>query len=218
MTIKQIKTDKNKTNMKRLQAVIFGLSALVPVLSLQADSVAIQSFADGSGTSGSGCTAGWVFEANSDITVTQLGFYNTGLSGPVPVGLWDSSGNLLGSVTVNAGDPSLNNFLYDPVSGIPLTAGQTYTIGALQTYATVWGTSDSLVTAPQVSFEENAFIYNGTLTDPTSTDSGQEIGYFGPNFQFTASAPEHPSLLVTLALLIIPLVHGVQYLKTRRAD
>src|SRR5271154_7146963 len=51
-------------------------------------------------------TIGWQFTLSSPVTVTELGFFDAtggGLFDPHPVGIWNSSGTLLGSATVPSG-------------------------------------------------------------------------------------------------------------------
>ena len=161
--------------MKRLSAIIVGFSALLPAVMLQADDIALQSFANGSPLGGAGATAGWEFMANDNITVTELGFWQPGLSSTsVPIGLWTDSGTFLAQATVTTGSSLVDGFLYTPLSsGVALTAGQDYLIGALFESDTAMSGTTNVVTAPQVTFLEDAFIYTGVLSAPTLTASSE---------------------------------------------
>src|SRR5262245_59793446 len=82
-------------------------------------------------------TVGWQLSVNTSISVTSLGAYDSpfaeGLLTDHEVGIWNSSGTLLATVTVHAGtsDPLTGRFRYvDLVTALVLDPG-TYTIGAL---------------------------------------------------------------------------------------
>jgi hypothetical protein len=155
-------------------------------------------------------TLGWQFTISSPIEVTALGLFDDSQDGLVDShvsGLWDSSGNLLASTTIQSGttDPLDAQFRYASITPVELTAG-TYFIGA------VFATSDDPVlfpgspagfaTAPQITFDIATFAGGATLADPTATFSGGP-GFFGSNFEFTP-APE-PASLVVLATGLIAL-------------
>jgi len=78
---------------------------------------------------------GFEFKANSEIQVTDLGYYDSNLEGSssetfeaTPVGLYDlSTGTLLGSVTVSASDPSHGFYRYHSLaSPIALNTSDSY--------------------------------------------------------------------------------------------
>jgi hypothetical protein len=189
--------------MRKQTTLILGLIALSGATAIQAQDVAIQGFSGGYSTGGNGATAGWEFQANSAITVTQLGFYQPDLAVPTPVGLWTSGGALLGQVIVTGGSTLFNNFLYTPLSsGIPLVAGQDYFVGALQTDETVLGSTTGLTTAPEVTYLQDAFVYTGGLSVPVNTYAPQEAGYFGPNFEFTSggAVPDGGATMMLLGM------------------
>jgi len=84
-----------------------------------------------SGTWGFGFTVG-----DQDLSLTSLGVYDDfgdGINTAHPVGIWDTTGSLLGAVTVPAGTLGTLRGLFryaelpDPVT---LNAGQTYILGA----------------------------------------------------------------------------------------
>src|ERR1044071_7172276 len=66
-----------------------------------------------------GDTAGWYFQPTSGILVTQLGFWDsttapfTAMTASHDVGLWNSAGTLLGSVTVDPTSAFLGDFRYE---------------------------------------------------------------------------------------------------------
>jgi hypothetical protein len=152
-------------------------------------------------------TLGWSFTVNSDITIMALGVFDAdqdGLAERHEVGLWSSDGTLLASTIVGAGtaDPLTAQFRYSGITALTLTAGQTYTIGA------VWnnlldgliypGDATGFSTPADISFMETRFAVGGALANPTSNTGGVLPAYFGPNFLFDAAGtvPEPASLLL----------------------
>ncbi|MDY7010229.1 MAG: DUF4082 domain-containing protein [Planctomycetota bacterium] len=80
-------------------------------------------------------TLGWSFTVNSQIEVTSLGFFDSGLDGlsePHRVGIWNANEELLAWAQVDAGDdnPLIGHYRYATVEPLTLDAGQTYVIGA----------------------------------------------------------------------------------------
>jgi hypothetical protein len=103
-------------NMRRLPVALIGFGAFFFSLMLQAQDIALQGFSGGSYATGPGVTAGWEFQVNHDITVTDLGFYRRGFGDSTPVGLWTVGGTLLGEVVVTLSSTLEQGFLYEPLS------------------------------------------------------------------------------------------------------
>lgn len=187
-------------NVKKMASVAIGLA--VSGVASQA-AIALQSYDSGFyAKAGAIITFGWGFTANNNITVTDLGFLETGLKNPsIPVGLWTDSGTLLGQVIVTTGGSVDNGFLYAPLpSGIPLTAGQNYLLGALfQTDDEGHGITSNEVTAPEVTYMGGRVDINfsPSLTAPTDFFFS---GIIGPNFKFTV-VPEPSTVLAGLGAL-----------------
>lgn len=89
---------------------------------------------------GTGCgpsnVEGWEFQTTMAITVSALGAYDFELDGmefPTPVGLFDSSCQLVASATVPAGTSAalIEGFRYVGIAPVTLTAGATYRIAAV---------------------------------------------------------------------------------------
>ena len=89
---------------------------------------------------GTGCgpnnVEGWEFQTTTAITVSALGAYDSELDGmqfPTPVGLFDSSCQLVASATVPAGTSAalIDGFRYVGIAPVTLTAGATYRIAAV---------------------------------------------------------------------------------------
>jgi hypothetical protein len=97
-----------------------------------------------------------------------------------------------------------SGFYYTSLSsGIALAAGQDYYIGALNGRGdSEWGGVTSTTTASEVTFLTGAYTYGSELTVPVDS-TFDPLGYFGPNFQFSA-VPE-PSTYVAGALMLVPL-------------
>ena len=92
------------------------------------------------GTCGaSGETFGWSFRVNNTITIDGLGVWDNSSNGIGPstqVGIWTSSGSLLGSTTVSntssvvASASNQGSWLMESISALTLTPGD-YLLGAL---------------------------------------------------------------------------------------
>jgi hypothetical protein len=94
-----------------------------------------------------------------------------------------------------------------------LTAGQDYLIGALQSSDIFVCTTASIVTAPQITYLEDAYTDTGVLSAPYYTYPPQEAGYFGPNFRFTSDGAV-PDGSTTMLLLGMGLA-GLAFVKCR---
>jgi PEP-CTERM motif len=153
-----------------------------------------------------GVTAGWEFIVNSPITVTHLGFFDSGQDGlgeAHPVGLWNDltqGATLLVSGTVATGDPLTNQWRYTDVTDTPLAPG-TYRIGALypSSIDPVQIQASGFSTAPEIAFTHGAFANTGVLSFPLLIEPAFAPGAFGPNFQFInpAAVPEPGTLALT---------------------
>lgn len=148
-------------------------------------------------------TLGWQFSTSSTINVTWLGVVYFGPLGEShDVGIWNSSGTLMGSATVPSGSCGfqVNQFCY-ALTSFKLTPG-TYDLGAVWLDGTdpmLFPTSPILnfATASGITYIQNDFIAGSTLTDPTN-HTAPPPGYFGPNFLFTSTTtvPEPGSLVL----------------------
>jgi uncharacterized protein (TIGR03437 family) len=155
---------------------------------------------------------GFVFRANSPISVTQLGFYDSNLTGVPetfvnsPVGVYDMSTNtLLTSATVHASDPATGLFRYVSISPLALNTKDTYAVvGVTGTnYYTVGVQAGAAPVNAAIVYVSPAYYSPGgadtqttTLVEPDYFSVGNIFGTvpppatlndFGPNFQFTAT-------------------------------
>ena len=159
-------------------------------------------------------TFGWRFTLGpASLTVTQLGLFDGGSDGLLAaheVGIWDNTGSLLTSATVQAGAASSlsGGYRYEAVTPVTLDANQTYQIGALfqennndgllsrssQTFTSYLAFDEAAISQPGIGV--------GALTNPTLTfNYDQDQGFFGPNFTFTPT-PEPGTVLGVSALAL----------------
>jgi hypothetical protein len=154
-------------------------------------------------------TYGWRFTVGTaPISVTQLGFFDTGLDGlseSHQIGIWDTSGNLMIQGTVQSGTASTlaGAYRFELVSATTLSANTTYLIGAHSPNPV---DTAIMFDAPQTYASE--ITYLGANYAPVSgfapptTAYGAAHGVFGPNFQFTAvPEPEHYAMMMGVGLI-----------------
>lgn len=171
----------------------------------RADIVAVAITPNPSNTfnNGQGYSLGYEFLVNSNMNVTQLGYFApNGLSETHIVGIFDNNENLLGLTTVTLIDPVTVDFAYDTLTTpIALTAGQDYwimaTSGVSDPYTFI---TSSLTTNPALTYVESGFNSSGnSLLFPTALGSNPD-SFFGPDFEFTPATgiPEPSSFLLFL--------------------
>jgi hypothetical protein len=147
-------------------------------------------------------TAGWEFNLNATVQVTDLGMWSPGvLYENHDVGIWDHNGTLLCSTTVLMGDPMTGSWAWHSVAGPVLGPGD-YVIGAYLLHSWDYGLARGVVaTDPAVTYVQDRFSYGPGLMCPVSNDPSGETGYFGPNFRFDV-VPEpafyQPGVLILL--------------------
>jgi hypothetical protein len=151
-------------------------------------------------------TVGFNFTANEAISITSLGIWNADgtIDAPHEVGLWDSFGTLLTSVVVGPQSSAAGTFVYADTSGITLTVGSSYAIGARYL---IGGTDNYISSASSVSVDP-AITFLGANRSPDSAGFAFPSifdgtnGRFGPNFTFdvgVAAVPEPASWAMMLA-------------------
>jgi hypothetical protein len=194
-----------------------------------ADTPALTSFSGGDpATSSSDQLYGWIFTANTNLTVTSLGVYDydgaSGLSVSHDVGIYDqTTQTLLGSATVPAGTGGtlLDGWEYESVTSFTLDAGDNYVIVMTmpeQNSDFQYVLSASETTASEITYVNSAFDAGSSLAFPNPAENGVFAqGLFGPNFTFSDSAatPE-PATYGPFALGLIALA-GVAF-RARKAS
>lgn len=140
---------------------------------------------------------GFEFKANTPIKITQLGYYDSNLTGSaetfamVPVGVYDmTTSTLLGSNMVSGTDPATGIFRYHPLtSPIAVNTSDTYAVVAV-TNSNYYGAEyvyDNQI-APGLTWEGSAGYGADNLTMTTMlvlpNGSGTTPGDIGPNFIF----------------------------------
>jgi hypothetical protein len=174
------------------------LSAVICV----AQTPAVTSFSNGTAfvtIDGTNLTAGWTFTVNQTLTVSALGFWEFNTSLPLtathPVGLWNSTGTLLASATVQTNSPVTGSWRYASITPVTLTAGQSYVVGSDITtpfsdpYERVPVGTGSVSTAGLITINSSILSTSASgFTFPTVPEPGF-IGRFGPNLLVTAVPP-----------------------------
>jgi len=158
-------------------------------------------------------TYGWKFTVaqGSTITIEGLGVFDVGANGLAnshQVGLWDSGGSLLTSVTITnansthvASTSKAGDWLSTPITSRQLTSGD-YVVGALyvKNDADHFMAGATAKTISGVTFDEARNIPGTGLLFPSMIPPGEEnanAGYFGPNlFTATPPVPEPTSLIL----------------------
>lgn len=187
---------------------------------------------------------GNLFTANATVDVSELGFWDyqdNGLATSHVVGLFDASGNLLASTTIDAGttDTLIGDFRYKPLATpVTLTAGSQYTMAAVMNIfdaSVIYNGNDrfnstGLAESPLITIAFYGAVYTYTnpsvLSDPTY-NYGYEV-YAGPNMILgditppTPPTPPSPPASSTPepgvnALLVSGAVAGYGVLRRRRS-
>jgi hypothetical protein len=143
------------------------------------------------GTSpGTGHTFGYKFTDVTTADVVGLGAWDSGLTGSVEVGLWDSSGALLASTAVNSAGTPVGNapWVFSSIAPVKLTAGDTYYVGAVAPNAFA---VNPISVDPHISNIVPVYYTSSNgLHFPAFTYTSVEYAYFGGNIELSATVPE----------------------------
>ena len=162
------------------------------------------------GFGGSGFSLGLEFTANQNMMATDLGAYdgsdagtNNGFPAAISVGLWNTGGGLLGSVTLGPGTTGtlVNNYRYLPIVPVALLAGQNYIVAShsvdletlvpsLFSFATVYN---------NITPVQGRLLASGSLQFPTNTVGGNTF-YGNANVLATIQQVSEPGTLAILGL------------------
>lgn len=136
-----------------------------------------------------GDVVGLRFTADVDMTVTDLGVANDMSDGVLDsahmVGLWRNSDQaLLASVSVDSTGTAVGDFFYESIAGVNLTAGNTYTIGAMYTATDndFYISSPASVSLDGISATNGVFPASGDQGFVFPTSDSTNLGRFGANF------------------------------------
>lgn len=150
------------------------------------------------------------FIANSNVSVTGLGYYadpNSGIVGN-NVALFDSSGTLLASAYVDNTNPLFGHFGYVTIAPVNLIAGNTYQIAGVSNSTNYTWDNPGFATDPSITYLSNQYL-SAISSTPVFVNSSNQTGvndvsngYFGPNLFLGAptfaSVPE-PAILSIFA-------------------
>lgn len=154
---------------------------------------------------------------SSDLYVSRLGVFDSlqnGLETSTEVGIWNSTGSLLGSVSIGSGVSGdlLGNFRYADLSSVvQLTAGSTYRIGAL-----VGGTGgisyiDSGSASVNTYSLSSDVVFNSSVFNTVAGFSNPSNSYFSARWYSadmiysTVAIPE-PTTFMILGLGIVTFI------------
>lgn len=160
-------------------------------------------------------TIGFAFSVNSPVDLLALGYWDQGENGLLTaheVGVWDSIGTLIASVTVPSGMAGTLNGGYrfvNLVAPVALGVGN-YVIGGFTYNGPPDGPSDrhlvepTLAVAPQLTFQEDRSIIGSGFALPNTTSAALTSAYFGPNLiiepiQVGGDVPEPSTAVMALA-------------------
>lgn len=151
-------------------------------------------------------TLGFLFRADTNINVVELGTYDSGLDGLTGahrIGLWSEGQTLLADVTIPAGGGILDgHFRYADIAAVMLTAGQQYRVGSYNVDQTSGdgyaAAATGFVTGSGVTFLDDRWL-PGSFGFPTS-ENWPSPAWFGANFKFETETVPEPTSLALLGL------------------
>jgi hypothetical protein len=156
--------------------------------------------------------AGWTFQAASDLTVTDLGCFNSVFTQypaitSIEVGLWNHLGSLLASNFITPGSTLFDQTRYESTSA-SLKAGEIYHLGIYSpdiSSLIIGGAAalGSVSASAGVLFRGTALSTN-SFAFPKEQPGPDGSLYVGPNFRYQTGVPEPSSgLLLGLAGLLL---------------
>ena len=149
---------------------------------------------------------GWEFNVLQPIFVNSLAFYDDGMNGLTEnhdVGIWDPSGNLLGSATVTNSDPLTGFFRTHGVTPFLLAVGNGYRVAGVSGSENYTWAPNGFSTIPEVQFVQDRWTLSTSLVYPTDSNDGADgAAFFGGNFG-TTSTPEPASLVLMASGLLL---------------
>lgn len=168
---------------------------------------------------------GWTFQPLADINVTALGTFDYIVSGAGgwQVGLWRADGTLLASETITASSAAVNQSLYQSITPVLLTAGQTYYVAVYSPsgpfpFYVVGPNADPngyATMSPEIQLGIIAYSPNAGFAFPSTTAGLPGDAIIAPNFQFQA-VPEPSTLCLLGGTIILPFLR--RRIKSPAAD
>jgi hypothetical protein len=152
---------------------------------------------------GDGYSLGEVFVPTQNMNVDFLGYYTngggaSGLTEDHSVSLYDASGNLLATTTVDSSAAYFTtHFVYNSISTVELLAGQTYVIDGASGLTDPYAYDDTgfHVYAPINLLGDNWVVGNNSDFTGTTVIGDVTDGYWGPDFGYNTSVTPEPSSL-----------------------
>jgi hypothetical protein len=183
----------------------------------QGDSEAIQGYTNSASANVNGITAGWTFQPNIALIVTNLGcfakvFDDNGAVTAIQVGLWAPNGSLLASNSITPGSLLFDQSRYESITPVLLDPGQTYHAGIFYVGGNLGldvasSTLGGVVFASPDIRSLTVASSSGGFSSPQPQPGTPIGGYLGPNFRYQTAAggvPEPSSwLLLSLGGMLL---------------
>jgi Domain of unknown function (DUF4082)/PEP-CTERM motif len=147
-------------------------------------------------------TLGYSFTDVLATSVIGLGAWDSGIGGTVEIGLWNSSGDLLATTTVDGSETPVGSapWVFSSISPVALTPGSVYYVGAYGVENYTFGVSPVTI-ASSISIDHNAWAHGGLNFPSLSSAPFVEYGFFGANVELgVPSAIPEPSTWVMMGI------------------
>jgi hypothetical protein len=141
-----------------------------------------------------GGSIGYEFVANVNTSINALGAMSIGAT----VGLWDTSGKLLISAVIGAGDTTVGHFTYHDITPFDLTAGTHYIVAATPTAYQF--DQSGLYSDPQISYLNDRWAFNGDGFVFPDKIEGTAGGFPGGTVSLSTPSTPEPATLGLLGL------------------
>ena len=197
-----------KSNMIFLPLVTFGASMLMCRADVIVPAFEVPSGGPGfSGNSGNPVNLGLVFTPAANLSVNDLGFYDTaGVTTGETVTIFDSTGNIVAQAAVPDTGLTTDGYFWQSITPVTLIAGNQYTLDA-ETGNNPWSAQSTPVVNPDITYNFHDYDYSSSVAFPQNTAGAAASAYFGPDFSI-AAIPESTPLLAC-AVTLLPMGWGV---------